>query len=347
MLYIHHTSCISSQQTFSDIDLNILNESVENKLVAHEIIPPEISQNVLRRMGKAAKMSVGAALPLMKKIDSLDGIILGTANGGMEDCIRFMNQIIQYNEGMLTPGNFVQSTPNGLAAQLGLLQSNKKYNITHVHRGLSFENALIDAGMMLKEYPKNTYLLGGVDEISSFNYNIDFLGGWYKKEIVSNKDLYKVNSTASIAGEGAAMFIVSNDKTNATAELKSVHILHNEDPDYIIQELKTFLNEYLKNKTLDILITGENGDNRFLNFYGSVEKQMDKKTIILRFKHMSGEYPTASSQALWLACSILKTQSFPEHMIKKATENKEYRNILIYNNYKGAQHSFMLISKPV
>ena len=42
--------------------------------------------------------------------------------------------------------------------------------------------------MLLKEIPGNNYLIGAVDEISSYNYNIEYLGGWYKKEIISNKN---------------------------------------------------------------------------------------------------------------------------------------------------------------
>src|SRR5690606_9142933 len=136
---------------------------------------------------------------------SIDGIIIGTANGGMEDCIKFLNQIIDYEEGMLTPGNFVQSTPNAIAAQMGLLGKNKGYNITHVHRGLAFENALLDAMMTIRENPGNNYLLRAVDEISAYRYNIDLLDGCFKKENITNADLYDTGSPGTIAGEGAAM----------------------------------------------------------------------------------------------------------------------------------------------
>jgi hypothetical protein len=60
---------------------------------------------------------------------------------------------------------------------------------------------------------------------------------------------------------------------------------------------------------------------------------------------MSGEYPTASSQAAWLACEILKNKSYPTHMLKKAGDQNTVKKILIYNNYKGLQHSFILISE--
>jgi hypothetical protein len=343
MLFIHNISCISPQQSFSDIDLEKLNESVENKLKAIEPSYEGIPLNSLRRMGKAVRISVGAALPLFKNLKKLDGIIIGTANGGMEDCIKFMNQIIQYEEGMLTPGNFVQSTPNGIAAQLGLLQSNNNYNITHVHRGLSFENAVLDAAMMLNEFPDNTYLLGATDEISTYNYNVDYLGGWYKKEIISNKELYTATTPASIAGEGAVMFEVSGKKKGALAEIKAMHMLHSNDVNYVMQELSLFMEKNCK-ENLDLLITGENGDARFLNYYEAAEKLVDETTPILRYKHMSGDYPTASSQAVWLACQILQQQKYPKHCLKKGASVGPIKTILIYNNYKGEQHSFILVS---
>jgi len=104
-------------------------------------------------MGKSVRMAVGAALPLLEKYSQPDGMIIATANGGMEDCIKFLNQILEYNEGLLTPASFVQSTSNAAAAQIALVTKNHNYNITHVHRGLAFENALMDVVMSLKEHP--------------------------------------------------------------------------------------------------------------------------------------------------------------------------------------------------
>ena len=117
MLYIHQHTCISPQQAFNDVNIETLKESAENKLKAIEPVYEGIPPGILRRMGKAVRMGVGAAVPLLKTNTAIDGIIIGTANGGMEDCIKFLNQIIDYDEGLLTPGNFVQSTPNAIAAQ--------------------------------------------------------------------------------------------------------------------------------------------------------------------------------------------------------------------------------------
>jgi hypothetical protein len=346
MFYIHQTTCISPQQSFGIVNLDLPANPTENKFLAIEPSYNGIPTGILRRMGKAVRMGVGAALPIISNNpESIDGIIIGTANGGMEDCIKFLNQIIDYDEGQLTPTNFVQSTPNAIAAQLGLLSNNKGYNITHVHRGLSFENAMLDVVMMLNEYPGNNYLLGGVDEISSYNFNIEWLGGWYKKEPVSVNQFYQTNITGSVAGEGAAMFLVNAIKPGALAAVKDLQILHTKDENIVVSRLQSFIDEnILPGETVDLLLTGENGDSRFAKYYGAAEKVVGKSIPVARFKHMTGEYTSASAIAVWLACHIISTQSIPAHMLKSAAKPPTYKHILIYNNYKGLQHSFILIN---
>ena len=346
MLYIHQSYCISPQQTFQNINIEILNEAIDKKMIVIEPGYEEIPAGILRRMGKAIRIGVGAAMPIIKNSGPLNGIIIGTANGGMGDCILFLNQIVQYEEGLLAPGNFVQSTSNAIAGQLGLLSNNKSYNITHVHRGLAFENAVIDATMHLAASPDHSYLLGGVEEISSYNYNIQNLTGAYKKEDISNSKLYETDSPGSIAGEGAAAFLVNNKKESAVARLEGIRTLHTEDEQLVKEQLKEFIAQHLaEGQSIDLFLSGENGDNRSLHFYTACESLLDDDTAIARFKHMCGEYPTASAVGLWYACRLLQTQDIPHHMFKKRTTKTAYQNILLYNNFKGGQHSFILISK--
>jgi hypothetical protein len=346
MFYIHQNTCISPQQTFLQPDLNILKDFVENKLKVIEPTYDGIPPGILRRMGKAVRIGVGASLPLVQQV-KVDGVIIGTANGGMEDCIKFLNQIIEYNEGLLTPGNFVQSTPNAIAAQVGLLTNNKGYNITHVHRGLAFENALLDAAMLVKENPQRNYVLGAVDEISAYNYNIDYLSGWFKKGDVSSSNLFTLDTPGSIAGEGAAMFIVNNNESAAAAYLQDVSTVHSESEDAIIHRMEHFLKKNIKDgEKIDLFISGENGDNRFSKFYTGCELILPVDTAVARFKHMSGEFATASAIAVWLGCYILKEQIIPPLLIKTTSAATSYKKILIYNNYKSYQHSFILLSKP-
>ena len=345
MLYIHQTNCVSPQQNLLQDDFELLNEPVDKKLLAiepsHKGIPPDI----LRRMGKAIRMSVGSALPLISQTGPVNGIIIGSSNAGMDECVKFLNQIVNYKEGQLTPGNFVQSTGNVIAGQLGLITKNKGYNITHVHLGLAFENALIDAMMQLNANPANNYLLGGMDEISPFHYNIETLTGAYKTEDLSNKRLYEVDSPGCIAGEGAAMFVVNAEPASAVAQVTAIGTLHSTDIDLVKQQLKIFLKKNTAEKEIDLFISGENGDNRTGPFYAACETLLDDDTAVVRYKHLCGEYATAAAIGLWSACQILQIQQVPQHMYKKMSSKNVYRNILMYNNFKGMQHSFMLIEK--
>jgi hypothetical protein len=273
MFYIHQTSCISAQQTFNNIDLDTLHEpTADKKMLAIEPAYDGIPPGVLRRMGKAVRMGVGAAMPVLKNNLKPDGIIIGTANGGKEDCVKFLNQIIEYDEGMLTPINFVQSTPNAVAAQIGLLTNNHGYNISHLHLGLAFELAVIDADMMLAENPAHQYLLGAADDISIYNYNFEEKRGWYKDESISNKELYNGSSKGCIPGEAAAMFLVNNNAAGAVTKMIAVDTLHHTDENVVKEKLQSFLEKYLPaHETIDLLLSGENGDNRFDKYYTAYE----------------------------------------------------------------------------
>jgi hypothetical protein len=346
MFYIHQSRCISPQQTFSDMEMDTLHGSADNKLTVIEPPYTGVSAGVLRRMSKAGRVGMGAAMPLVQEGIKPNGIIIGTANGGMEESARFLKQIIEYNEDMLAPGSFVQSTANAIASQLGLLTKNNSYNITHVHRALAFENAVIDAAMLLKENPLSTYLLGAVDEIASYNYNVEYTAGWYKKETILNKDLYESNSQGSIAGEGAAMFLVNNEKEDAWAELRALTVLHSNDAKTIEDQLKDFIeNKIPAGEKIDLFLSGENGDIRYKEQFTSCETLIEADTTIARYKHMCGEYPTASSFALWLACNLPVDQPLPQHMVKRKGTRNGLKNILVYNFHQGAQHSFMFITK--
>ncbi|MBK8609617.1 MAG: beta-ketoacyl synthase chain length factor [Chitinophagaceae bacterium] len=322
-MYIHKIYCISPQQDPLQADIECINEPVDKKLLAVEPSYEHIPPGVLRRMGKSIRMGVGTALPLLDKINPVDGIIIGSANAGLDECVKFLIQIVDYDEGQLTPGNFVQSTGNVIAGQLGLISKNKGYNITHMHQGLAFENAVIDAIMQLNTNPAHSYLLGGVDEISPFHYNIETLNGAYKKEDISNKEIYQSNTPGCLPGEGAAMFVVSADKDAAIAKIKAIQTIHTDDVELVKQQLQLFLEKNNQDSDeIDLFISGENGDTRTLPFYEACETLLNTDTTVLRFKHLCGEYATASAIGLWYACQILQTQEIPPHLFKKNQQKK-------------------------
>lgn len=347
MIYFHESVCLSPQNGFREMDVTEIRGSENNLLDVIEPNYPGIPAGARRRMGKSVRMAVGAALPLLEKYPLPDGIIIATANGGMEDCIKFLNQILEYNEGLLTPANFVQSTSNASAGQIAMVTKNHQYNITHVHRGLAFENALMDVVMLVQENPGSGYLLGSTDEISPYNYNIDRLAGWYAHENIASRNLYDSNGQGTIAGEGAFMVWVNADAEGASARLVAIKTLHSADISLVGQTLKQFLADNISSGTMpDVLITGENGDQRQKPYFDVVESAVDSSVTVARFKHLSGEYCTASSYAVWLSIQIIQSGLLPAVLIKKRGSSPVRKQILLYNNYRGLQHAFMLISAP-
>jgi hypothetical protein len=149
------------------------------------------------------------------------------------------------------------------------------------------------------------------------------------------------------------MFLVNGKEEGAVARIRALETVHTPDAATAGAAVKKALQRFLathipEGETVDLFLTGENGDNRLLHFYTACESLMPGTTGIARFKHMSGEYPTASAVGLWLACRIIQTGEWPPvHMIKRIPKGPELRNILLYNSYKGLQHSFILVSVPV
>ncbi|MDP6908854.1 MAG: beta-ketoacyl synthase chain length factor, partial [Flavobacteriales bacterium] len=180
-MFIKDLACISPQRTFPSTGSG----QAENEFFAKEPIVyagsqfkavepsySEIPRGQLRRMGKSNRMATGAGIPLLQKWNT-DGIIIGTTDGGMEDCHKFLNQIIQYEEGTLTPTGFVQGSPSSPAGGLALMSSNSGYNNTHSNKGLSFENCLMDANLLFLEGRAKSLMVGCVEEISQAQYRIE------------------------------------------------------------------------------------------------------------------------------------------------------------------------------
>lgn len=264
-MYITNRSCISPQPTIKEkFNQEQLQYFDSNKYFAIEPNYIEyIPKNILRKMGKAVRMGVGAAQPILQMQPSLEGIIIGTAHGGLEDCIRFLNQIVEYKEGRLTPTQFVQSTANALAGQIAFSQKNQKYNITYSHKGHSFESALLDAQSLLKEDPNKQYLIGSVEEISSYNYNLDDLCQLYKKTPVHSSNLLNSNTKGTVNGEGSAFFLASAEPNPKACKIAAIDTFSNIHKSDLNWRLKTFLqNNRLTAYQIDAIILGYNGDNR-------------------------------------------------------------------------------------
>jgi len=345
-MYIRDSKCISPQPTYTN---GIESEGiVEHSGTKYFAIEPKYNELIpagqLRRIGKAVRMGIGAGLPLLKNNPKVDGMIIGSANGGLEDCISFLNQIIDYEEGTLTPTNFVQSTPNAVTGYLAITTKNHCYSNTHVQRGLAFENALLDASLLMEQDQAKSVLVGNIEEISSFNYNIDEKAGFFKAEETNSAQLIGSNTPGTVCGESATMFIVQAAKENALAEIIDTDQLHHPENGDISQKLEQFLRRNnLLHSDIDTLLLGYNGDFRTDHYYDHFKELFDDVSVY-SYKNLCGEYPTASAFALWMATEAISGKQIPAQALMQKG-SREIKTALIYNHYIGLEHGFILVRK--
>lgn len=342
-MYIKAHSCISPQPThegsFFDNEPLVFTAS---QLKASEPGYSEIPRSQLRRMGKSNRMATGAAMPLLEEYKT-DGIIIGTTDGGMEDCHRFLNQIIKYEEGTLTPTGFVQGAPSSPAGGLALMAINSGYNNTHSNKGLSFENCLMDADLLFAEGRANRLLVGCVEEISQAQNRIETLAGFIKQEEISTDKLVGCGTAGAVNGEGAAMFVVEADNNDALAEIIDFDMISYPTFEELTKKVDLLLdrNQVSKND-IDALMLGYSGDSNSDNWYDEFSEKIFPETGVLSFKNLFGETPSASAFATWFAAELVSGKTAPQLAIQKPIKS-ELKTILIYNHYQGSQHGFVLV----
>jgi len=301
----------------------------------------------LRRMSRLLKQAVYSAKLCMNDAEctELDAIITGTGLGFTQDTEKFLTGIYKNNEGIISPTLFIQSTHNVVSAKIALLLNCENYNFTYANKGASFESALIDGMMQINENCSNV-LVGGFDELTENYLKITNRMKLWKSEAFHQLDLLANTGKGCVPGEGSAFFMLSNKPNQKCyGEIKGLKILFqpksNED---VENEILNLLNEHnIKVDDLDICLLGFNGQENIDSSYGSLTDGILKDSNLCCFKHLCGEYKTASAFGLWTACQIMEKQTVPEVLKINAFDNNKIENILIYNNYYNSNHSILLL----
>lgn len=347
--FINGLGCVSSQETIDNDFLKSPIDYSDASLVPalkpdyKAFIPPAF----IRRMSTGVKNSIVASTLAMREADvsELDGIITGTGMGCIQDSEKFLDKLIEYNEEYLTPTPFIQSTHNTVAGQIALGLGSKTYNFTYVHAGNSFQSALLDGMMKIQEDDKKNVLVGGVDEIGDHSLMLFRLVEICKKEgEIAN--VFNPQTPGSIMGEAASFFVLGNEKKgNTYAELVDVDMRNSLEKSEVSNYITQFLKRHnLSTKDIDAVILGNNGDVNFDQYYTEAQATL-KSSDKLFFKHLFGESHTSSSVGLWVAAQVLKKQSVPDVLYQTVPEVRKsaYRNVLLYNQYRGTDHSLKLL----
>lgn len=271
-----------------------------------------------RRMSHVIKMGVACGLECIGETpkEDIQAIITATGLGCLADTEKFMNTLLDNNEQLLNPTAFIQSTFNTIGAQIALLCGNQAYNVTYVHRGFSFESALLDALLRLEEGDRNV-LAGAFDEITPTS-------------CILQERMGRLRET--VAGEGAQFFLLSKEKNDHSyAKIAAPYTFFTPEP--LSVHIRRYLDSYgLTPADIDLFVSGKNGNQTHDAVYSTLENELFPHARKTTFKENCGEYPTASAFAVWQTASRM--------------QEEQTGHALICNHHSSSNPSLILISKP-
>jgi len=342
--FINGMSAISPQNTFAEETLlHDVKEYCDVRSL--RCLEPQysgfIDPMVSRRMSRIIKMGVCSALKCIRDsgIKEPDAIITGTGMGCVEDTGKFLASIYENEEKLLNPTPFIQSTHNTVAASIALILKCHGYNNTYGHRGFSFESALLDAMMLLKEEQAENILVGALDELTPDLFAITDRLGFWKKETINNLHLNDYKSRGTIAGEGTAFFSLSRLKSEKSfATINSVKTFLKP---VSLQNLENSLKE---SGEPDLVILGINGNTAGDEVYNEIRRGILKGVPAAWYKHLCGEYDTSTAFALAMAAGIIREQRVPEIMKLDNVPVAGIRRVLIFNHLRNVNHSAIMVS---
>lgn len=348
--FIQSAAAISPQHTFQAE--SFLSDPRQPEEGYYNCLHPDYKQFIppvpLRRMSTVIRMGLAASMKCLKDAGSgsPDAVVIGTGLGCIRDTTRFLDQMIHGGEQLLNPTPFIHSTHNTIAAQIALLMGCKGYNMTFSQNSISFESALMDALLLLKEGRNQSILVGGVDEITEESFNLMEREGcvkrWEGGEILSSTE------TGAIAGEGSTCFLLSDMKgRESLARIDDLGIINRcSSRSELLGKLEKFLKRNgLQAGDVDVLVTGRNGNPRDDGLYMGVEAVLSH-SIIVGYKHLVGEYHTASAFGTYLASWIIRHQEVPDQIHLNRVMKDRMIHGLVFNHSGGRDFSFTLVSDP-
>ena len=296
-----------------------------------------------RRMCVLLKRAVVLSRLVLKEasIEMPDAIISGTGLGCIDNTEKFLFSIMENGEKFLQPTYFMQSTHNILSSTVAIELKCHGYNNTYVHRGASFESALLDAVMQFEQGRAQSVLVGGYDELTNDYYQFfERIGIWDFKTGASPKE-------KCFAGEAAVSILLGNTRNEHTVcEINGVELMHKPTPEQMQETLDTILAKAgCTLSDIDAVVTGLNTHVANDTVYRQAISRLFKKNPVLQYKHLFGESLSSSALGVHVALTCLRKGHAPAILsADRDTGVNDVKRILVYNHYRNKSHSFILLS---
>lgn len=282
---------------------------------------PFINPVSARRMGLILKRAMATSLTAMKdaEVAMPDAIITATGLGCIENTEKFLLALSEQGENCLQPTFFINSTHNTIGSYIAVNMKCYGYNNTHVHRGVSFESALLDAFVKMKLGKLENALVGAHDEMTpSFFTLLDKVGFW----------------EGGFAGETAVSMMLTK---YGDIRIAGVEILYMPEKHKIVEVVnKMCLENNIAVNDIDLLVTGRNSDEANNKIYEDFENIFNMKDKSECYKNIFGESITSSAYSVCYAYECLKKGISPL--------GRKVRTVLLYNHCENKEHSLILLT---
>jgi len=264
----------------------------------------------LRRMSKAVRMGIGAARICLEDagLEKPDAISVGTAFGCLHDTEVFLSKMVTQDEQMLTPTAFIQSTHNTVAGQIALVTGCYGHNLTFVHRGHSFEQAMINAQLYLNDHMNGNIMVGGIEELTESSIEVLKMARVYRADPADRNEVLTHPGEGSLAGEGANFFLVRKQRTASSVMcIRDIYTFVAKDGNDAVDLVSRWVKKIEEEAGRpDMALLGTNGNSKDELFYARLRIELFENVKQDTFKQYSGEYPVASSYGLGLLSAFAK-----------------------------------------
>lgn len=313
---------------------------------------PYIAPMEARRMGRILKRALAVTKETLAQsgVEKPDIIVTGTGLGCIENTELFLDALCREGEEFLKPTHFMQSTHNTISSLLAIQLGCHGYNATYAHKTISFDSALNDALMQLREAKKNgqksaTAIVGGHDELTPAFYNLLCKAGY-------------LGNPGTMASECSASLVLGTEKREgAMCRVTDMAMLYHPSPESITIAVRKLLSHNgMSADLLSGVLTGYNGSENSQHTYCDHYNDIFGNVPMLHYKHLFGESYTASALGVYVAACCLAEQYIPHSLLCNASGGAECdkesthsrlstpKAILLYNADDEKNHSLTLLT---
>ena len=290
--------------------------------VAKDVIPAAEA----RRMGRILKRAICTSLHALKesKIQIPDAIVTGTAMGCMENSEKFLIDLSNLGENCLKPTLFMQSTHNTISSLIAIFLKCHGYNNTYSHKGISFESALLDAWLLIRQGAINNALVGAHDEVTP----------------IMSRVLKTTHPEYSFISETSVSAVLSSEASaDNLCEVERVELFNNPS----VEDLADSIN----GDSPQVLVVGMNGIELNDHHYLNLIEHLKPTPIIAVYKNIFGDNFSSSALGFYSGVMILKKQYLPDFMLRNniGKPDSEIKSLAILNHSEAKNWGLIRLKK--